>query len=270
MMLVSHPRCQEYKKREDDRARRVEEVKTLSSQLNNLISQYQNAVAQANQAAQQANISCPLASTKGLGVINAMGCVAARTNYETNRLAAQSLAPQITQIQSQMTTAQSNFITLPPSVLPSGCRTDGTAIIVVPSSMRPTTSVASPVYAAAPGSSSVGQKVSTEPTVHDVVEKIRSVDHGPMPVAQRSGGVGVTGRTTMMIRNSTAYELSVFFDGPVSTKVTLAPGASQDVDLAPGMFHVAGRVSASDVLPFYGEETYEASARYSVRFYIGP
>jgi hypothetical protein len=35
----------------------------------------------------------------------------------------------------------------------------------------------------------------------------------------------------------------------------------------PGMFHVAGRVSASDVLPFYGEETYEASARYSIRFY---
>ena len=111
--------------------------------------------------------------------------------------------------------------------------------------------------------------MSVETTVHDVVEKIRSGDHGPMPVAQRSGRVGMSVRTTITIRNSTAHELSVFFDGPVSTKVTLPPGASQDLDLAPGLFHVAGRVSASDVLPFYGEETYESSARYSVSFYIG-
>ena len=283
MMLVSHPTCQEYKKREDDRTRRVEDVKTLSSdlnllssELNLLVMQYQNAIAQANQAAQSANISCPAASNSGLGVINAMGCIAARTNYETNRLQAQSLGSQITQKQSQsaqkqsqMISAQTSLVTLPPSVLPTGCRTDGTAIIAVPSSAKPTTSVSAPGYATAAGSSSVVSNVSAEPTVHDVVDKIRSGDHGPMPVAQRSGGAGVPGRTTMTIRNSTAYELSVFFDGPVSTKITLRPGAVQDVDLAPGLFHVAGRVSASDVLPFYGEETYEASARYSVRFYIG-
>ena len=269
MMLVSPSPCQEYTKGVDDRARRVEQVQTLSSQLGNLISQYQNAVAQANQAAQQANISCPLASNKGLGVINAMGCIAAQTNYQTNLAQAQSLAPQITQTQSQLTSAQTTLITLAPSVLPAGCRTDGTAIVAVPSSVKPTTSVSSPVYTTARASTAAVSIVPVEPPVHDVVEKIRSGDHGPMPVAQRSGRVGMSGRTTMTIRNSTAYELSVFFDGPVSTKVTLPPGASQDLDLAPGLFHVAGRVSASDVLPFYGEETYEASARYSVSFYIG-
>jgi hypothetical protein len=72
----------------------------------------------------------------------------------------------------------------------------------------------------------------------------------------------------MTVENSTAYELSVFYDGPVSKKLTLAPGASQTIDLAPGAFHVAGRVSASDVLPFYGEETYAGSASYSETFYI--
>jgi hypothetical protein len=111
----------------------------------------------------------------------------------------------------------------------------------------------------------------TEATVHDEVEAIRSGTHAAMPPAQRSTESipAVSVRTTMNIKNSTAYELSVFFDGPVSQKLTLAPGASQDLDLAPGTFRVAGRVAAANVLPFYGEETYAGSARYSVTFYIG-
>jgi hypothetical protein len=113
---------------------------------------------------------------------------------------------------------------------------------------------------------------STEPTVRDEVEKIRSGRYAPMPTAQRAtvSAPAFSGRTTMTVKNSTAYELSVFFDGPVSQKLTLAPGSSQDLDLAPGTFHVAGRVAASNVLPFYGEETYSGSARYSVEFYIAP
>ena len=92
-----------------------------------------------------------------------------------------------------------------------------------------------------------------------------------MPAAQRStvSGSSAPGRTTMSIKNSTAYELSVFFDGPVSTKATLSPGASQDLDLAPGVFHVAGRVAAANVLPFYGEDTFDSSTSYSMTFYIG-
>jgi hypothetical protein len=111
---------------------------------------------------------------------------------------------------------------------------------------------------------------STEPTVRDEVEKIRSGRYAPMPPAQRAAvsAPAVSGRTTMSVKNSTAYELSVFFDGPVSQKLTLAPGSSQDLDLAPGTFHVAGRVVAANVLPFYGEETYAGSARYSLEFYI--
>jgi hypothetical protein len=111
----------------------------------------------------------------------------------------------------------------------------------------------------------------TEPTISDEVDKIGSLPHTSPPPAQRStaSDAGVSGRTTMTVQNSTSYELSVFFDGPVSKKLTLAPGASQDVDLEPGTFQVAGRVAAANVLPFYGEETYAGSARYSVKFYIG-
>jgi hypothetical protein len=112
----------------------------------------------------------------------------------------------------------------------------------------------------------------TEPTVHDEVETIRLEKHGAAPSAQRAatGAFATSGRTTMTVKNSTGYELSVLFDGPVSTKLTLSPGASQDVELAAGAFHVAGRVTAANVLPFYGEESYAGSARYSMNFYISP
>jgi tetratricopeptide (TPR) repeat protein len=108
-------------------------------------------------------------------------------------------------------------------------------------------------------------------TVHDTVERIKSGAHSPMPPAVRSpvSANGGTGPTTMTVKNSTAYGLSVYFDGPVAKKLILAAGASQDVELAPGVFHVAGSVAAADVLPFYGEDTYASSAQYSMTFYIG-
>jgi len=92
-----------------------------------------------------------------------------------------------------------------------------------------------------------------------------------MPPAVRSpvSANGGTGPTTMTVKNSTAYDLSVYFDGPVAKKLILAAGASQDVELAPGVFHVAGSVAAAGVLPFYGEDTYASSAQYSMTFYIG-
>jgi hypothetical protein len=111
---------------------------------------------------------------------------------------------------------------------------------------------------------------SSEPTVHDETEQIRLGPHTQMPPAQRSStGGAVWGATTMTVQNSTPYDLTVLYDGPVSKKVILAPGASQVVDLAPGAFHVAGRVTAAGVLPFYGEESYEAVG-YSEMFYITP
>jgi hypothetical protein len=133
------------------------------------------------------------------------------------------------------------------------------------------TAGASPAFPTANPFSAAPTAPPAEPTVRDEVEKIRLEKHGAVPPAQRAatGAPAAAGRTTMTVKNSTAYELAVFFDGPVSTKLTIVPGASQDVDLAAGAFHVAGRVAAN-VLPFYGEESYAGSARYSMTFYIAP
>jgi hypothetical protein len=110
----------------------------------------------------------------------------------------------------------------------------------------------------------------TEPTVHDEVEKIRVGRFAPMPPAQISALPSVPGRTTMTVKNSSAYELSVFFDGPVSKKLILAPGSSQDLDLAPGAFHVAVRAAAANVLPSYREDTYVGSASYTLTLSVEP
>src|ERR1035441_6158912 len=60
----------------------------------------------------------------------------------------------------------------------------------------------------------------TEPTIHDEVEQIRAdhPDPGPHAELDTVGAPAVSGRTTMNVKNSTAYELSVFFDGPVSKR----------------------------------------------------
>jgi TonB family protein len=127
------------------------------------------------------------------------------------------------------------------------------------------------IYILGDGNAAPSAAASAEPTAHEEVEKIRSQPHGQMPPAQISTvAPTLSGTTAMTVKNSTPYELSVFYDGPVSKKLTLAPGTSQTLDLVPGAFHVAGRVSAANVLPFYGEETYAGSASYSATFYIAP
>ena len=129
-----------------------------------------------------------------------------------------------------------------------------------------------PTVASTPPSPTVPAMFLTEPTISDEVETIRKGIHGTMPHAELDtvGTPAVSGRTTMNVKHSTAYELSVFFDGPVPKKLILAPGSSQDLDLDPEAFHVAGRVAAAHVRPFYGEETYAGSARYTMEFYIAP
>ena len=120
------------------------------------------------------------------------------------------------------------------------------------------------------GTSLASATPSPSSTVKEEIEKIRSSNHSQVPTAQSKTLVGAGSRTTMTVRNSTRFSLSVYFDGPVSSALNIPPNQSQSVDLAAGKFRVAGRVDASDVLPFYGEEIYGSSMQYSVTFYIGP
>jgi hypothetical protein len=224
-------------------------------------------------ADQRATSNCS-GGTGFLGSLKAVACFADRTTSQEKRAEAQQLTFTINQKQSQMTSAQVSLVTLPPSLLPSGCRTDGTTIVAVPGASDGGFREAadSSVSAIVHSSPLVGISVSAQPTVHDSVEKIRSGRYEAIPVAQRVvvDGPGGSGSATMTVTNSTPYELTVYFDGPISTKVAVLPGGSRDVNLVSGTFHLAGRVTADDVLPFYGEDTYVSSAKYAMTFHIMP
>ena len=233
--------CDEYRQQENERPLKEAEVRRLQSELSDLRFRYQQAMQKVQDSDQQATTNAVNAQGRGaMATVAAMGSLAATVTAQEGRAEAQNLQDQISVKQSQLISAQNSLASLASAVPPSGCSTSTSSS-------------------------------ATEHTVHDIVQSIRAGNYAPMPPAQRAtvGTLGASGETTMTIQNSTAYELSVFFDGPVSTTLVLAAGASQDVDLAPGSFHVAGRVAASDILPFYGEETYAGSAHYSVTFYIG-
>ncbi len=96
-----------------------------------------------------------------------------------------------------------------------------------------------------------------EPTIHDIVEQIRRGHYSAAPSAQLEQGVpSASGQSLISVTNFTPYALAVFFDGPTAKSLLLAPRASQKLELSSGMFHIGGRVSDPNVLPFYGEEMY--------------
>ena len=69
------------------------------------------------------------------------------------------------------------------------------------------------------------------------------------------------------VKNDTAYTLTALFSGPIERRVEVAPGASISVELPPGAYKLVGRVNAPDVLPSYGEHTFDQSNS-GLRFFL--
>jgi hypothetical protein len=70
------------------------------------------------------------------------------------------------------------------------------------------------------------------------------------------------------IENGTSYQLRLMLSGPLDRDVTISPGQKQSVDLPAGTYKVVGRVSSTNVLPFYGEETCRVGEECAVRFSV--
>ena len=58
--------------------------------------------------------------------------------------------------------------------------------------------------------------------------------------------------------------------GPIARSVTIMAGEAVNVDLSAGHYTIAAEAVGSTVLPFYGEQDYEATVRYRERFYGPP
>ena len=109
---------------------------------------------------------------------------------------------------------------------------------------------------------------SSDTTIRAEIEKIRTGKYTSLPPIQRTGATtSRNGMAVFEVKNDTAYALTALFSGPIERRVEVAPGSSVSVELPPGAYKLVGRVNALDVLPSYGEHTFDQSSS-GLRFFL--
>lgn len=101
----------------------------------------------------------------------------------------------------------------------------------------------------------------------EIATVLGSGRYSALPAVQTSKS-GTTGRTSLAITNDTQYSLQIMTSGLTTGQYTISPGATQEIVVLPGSYKIIGRVSASNVLPFYGTEKYAGGWKYSYGFYL--
>jgi hypothetical protein len=101
----------------------------------------------------------------------------------------------------------------------------------------------------------------------EIAKVLSQGQYSALPARQISQS-GTPGITTLAVTNGTQYSLRILASGPTPGDYTIMPGATQDIAVAPGSYKIVGTVPASNVLPFYGTESYASGTRYVYRFYI--
>jgi|GEM_PF-3274244 len=99
------------------------------------------------------------------------------------------------------------------------------------------------------------------------IERIRTGQHAAMPLAEAAPSA-LAGWTRMVVENDTEYTLTVFLSGPQEDRFEIAPRGSQTLNMLPGQYEVAARVSNPAVIPFYGQRSCGPNTRYSEHIYI--
>lgn len=95
----------------------------------------------------------------------------------------------------------------------------------------------------------------------------QSGQYSRLPPAQAVGAKG-SGKPILSIENRTAYALTILIAGPVERSVLVAPGAKETLSLPQGNYRVLGRVTAPNILPFFGTQQYSDGTSYQESFYI--
>ncbi|MBC7334468.1 MAG: tetratricopeptide repeat protein, partial [Actinobacteria bacterium] len=99
------------------------------------------------------------------------------------------------------------------------------------------------------------------------VEIISASPHMDVVQPESSQRIYSPGKTRVVIKNETEYNLVIYFEGPELKLVELKPKAGVEVELLSGTYKVAGELTGEngeniDVLPFYGIIKYEENQRY--------
>lgn len=100
------------------------------------------------------------------------------------------------------------------------------------------------------------------------VDAIFSGDYGKMPSMNRSyAGDGYSNENEIEIYNNTSYNLTVYYSGPESKKITMVPKETIRTKLVNGNYRVAASVDASGIGNYAGKEKLEGGY-YDIEYYI--
>jgi hypothetical protein len=122
-------------------------------------------------------------------------------------------------------------------------------------------------YVGGPGIPRLAIPLTESHSVEQEVAAIRNAPHEAMPPAQ-AARASLGGQTGITVENETNYVLYLYLSGPSSQEITLAAGASQTLQVSPGDYEIAAKVSDPSVIPFYGRDTCIPNTQYSHHFYI--
>lgn len=104
-------------------------------------------------------------------------------------------------------------------------------------------------------------------SIEDEIARIKGASHETMPTPQ-SSKKHLGGKTVLSVSNQTEYTLYLYLSGSGTKQVTIPSHSQSSIELVPGDYEVAARVSNQAVIPFYGRQSYGSNTQYSEEFYV--
>lgn len=111
------------------------------------------------------------------------------------------------------------------------------------------------------------RKRQAEKKIIDIqVANVFAGDHGQLPTMDKTK-YGYGNNSTITIKNSTSYTLTLLYSGNDSKRLVISPYATSSVKLPNGKYRIAASVDASNVRSFAGTEDL-TGGQYDVEYYI--
>jgi hypothetical protein len=118
-------------------------------------------------------------------------------------------------------------------------------------------------------SASSGSPGSHSSSIRSNIDQIAGGVHQALPPPTQSP-LSLGQHPGWDIENATGYQLHLYLSGAAEREYVIPNGNSISIDLPPGAYRIAARVSSGGVKPFYATWQLGANARWSYQFYIAP
>ena len=88
----------------------------------------------------------------------------------------------------------------------------------------------------------------------------------PVPQVTYNASLGTMAQ--IVVRNNTAYYLTITANGPNSRTLYIAPAGTQQITISSGLYQLSGNVTGANVVPFSGAASFDPGSSYQYTFYI--